>query len=82
MPRPGLVQTGDGPAGGIAVEVWELSHHAVGALLSRVPAPLGFGPVTLDDGAVVTGFVAPAEAVRGAEDVSGHGGWRAYCSAR
>jgi allophanate hydrolase len=78
VPRPGLVSTGDGPADGIAVEVWELSHHAVGALLSRVPAPLGFGPVTLDDGSVVTGFVAPAEAVIGARDVSGYGGWRGF----
>jgi allophanate hydrolase len=78
VPRPALVRTGDGPAGGIAVEVWQLSHHAVGALLASAPAPLGFGPVELDDGAVVTGFVAPPDGVRDALDVSEFGGWRAF----
>jgi allophanate hydrolase len=58
--------------------VWQLSHHAVGALLDSAPAPLGFGPVELDDGAVVTGYVAPPDGVRDALDVSGFGGWRAY----
>jgi allophanate hydrolase len=78
LPRPGLVRTGDGPAGGLPVEVWQLSHQALGALLGAVPAPLGFGPVELDDGAAVTGFLAPTEAVAGALDVTAAGGWRAY----
>jgi allophanate hydrolase len=81
IPRPALVRTGDGPAGGIAVEVWQLSHHAVGTLLDSAPAPLGFGPVELDDGAVVTGYMAPPDGVRDALDVSGFGGWRAYLDA-
>ena len=33
--RPGLVHTGDGPADGIAVEVWQVPHHAVGVLAMR-----------------------------------------------
>jgi allophanate hydrolase len=74
------VRTGDGPAEGIAVEVWQLSHQAIGALLGSVPPPLGFGPVELDDGAVVSGFLAPESAVAGAEDVTRFGGWRAYLS--
>jgi allophanate hydrolase len=81
IPRPALVRTGDGPATGIAVEVWQLPHQAVGALLGSVPAPLGFGPVELDDGTVVPGFLAAAEAVADAPDVSGFGGWRAYLDA-
>jgi allophanate hydrolase len=80
VPRPGLVNTGDGPAGGIAVEVWQLPQQAVGALLDAVPPPLGFGRVVLDDGSVVAGFTAPAEAVRDAADVSAFGGWRGYLS--
>jgi allophanate hydrolase len=82
VPRPGLVRTGDGPAGGIAVEVWQLPHQAVGALLDSVPAPLGFGPVELDDATVVSGFVAPVEAVRDAPDVTAFGGWRSYVDSR
>ncbi|MFI5907467.1 allophanate hydrolase [Dactylosporangium sp. NPDC051541] len=76
VPRPGLVDTGDGPAGGIAVEVWRLPQHAVGALLGTVPAPLGMGRVRLDDGTEVLGFLAEAHRVRDATDVSSAGGWR------
>jgi allophanate hydrolase len=83
LPRPGLVWTGDGPADGIAVEVWSLPGPAVGALLEGVPAPLGLGRVTLDDGRAVTGFMAAPGPGTGAagEDISGYGGWRAYLSA-
>jgi allophanate hydrolase len=75
--RPGLVHTGDGPEGGIAVEVWSLPQQAVGALLATIPAPLSLGRLTLDDGTPVTGFVAGPEALRG-KDISGYGGWRGY----
>jgi allophanate hydrolase len=80
VPRPGLVQTGDGPTDGIAVEVWTLPQQGVAALLGTIPAPLGLGRLTLDDGREVTGFVAEAQAMNGT-DVSGYGGWRAYLSA-
>lgn len=76
--RPGLVRTGDGPAPGIAVEVWQLAHGAVGALLDTVPAPLGFGRVALASGEQVTGFLAHGPVPAGAQDVSQHGGWREY----
>ncbi|WP_199486160.1 MULTISPECIES: allophanate hydrolase [Micromonospora] len=75
--RPGLVFTGDGPDGGIAVEVWQLPQQAVGALLGSIPPPLGLGPVGLDDGTTVTGFLASEHGVRDARDVSAAGGWRA-----
>jgi allophanate hydrolase len=82
VPRPGLVRTGDGPADGIAVEVWQLPQPAIGALLAMVAAPLGVGPVELDDGSVVQGFVTPSEEVHDAVDVSRFGGWRAYTLSR
>ncbi|HET9518147.1 MAG TPA: allophanate hydrolase, partial [Actinoplanes sp.] len=80
VPRPGLVHTGDGPANGIAVEVWQLSHQAVGALLDTIPAPLGLGRVGLDDGSTVIGFLAEQHAVADATDVSDTGSWRAAMS--
>jgi allophanate hydrolase len=80
--RPGLVRTGDGPAGGIAVEVWELPEQGVGALLGSVPAPLGLSRVQLDDGTSVTGFLAEAAGVEGARDLSSYGGWRAFVRAQ
>jgi allophanate hydrolase len=79
--RPGLVRTGDGPAGGQAVEVWELPHQGVGALLSAIGAPLGLGRVVLDDGSDVCGFLAEAGAVVDAVDISEFGGWRDYLAA-
>jgi allophanate hydrolase len=77
VPRPGLVHTGDGPAAGIAVEVWQVPHQALGALLDTVPEPLGLGRVRLDDGTAVTGFLATERGVRDAVDVTSAGGWRA-----
>ncbi|GAA1758803.1 allophanate hydrolase [Luedemannella helvata] len=79
--RPGLVRTGDGPAGGVAVEVWQLPHQGVGALLDLIPAPLGLGRVELDDGTLVTGFLAEEYATRDATDVTHHGSWRAALAA-
>lgn len=75
--RPALVHTGDGPAGGIAVEVYDLPEQGLGALLGSVPAPLGLGRVVLDDGSEVTGFIAEAPRLGGAADISHLGGWRA-----
>ena len=78
-PRPGLVPAGDGPLGGIALEVWELPEQAVGALLDTVPAPLSLGRVRLADGAEVAGFLTTEP---GGEDISRFGGWRAYLRQR
>jgi allophanate hydrolase len=73
--RPGLVRTGDGPATGIAVEVWRLPQQSIGALLASVPPPLALGRVHLDDGTDAPGFVAT---VADGVDITGHGGWRGY----
>jgi allophanate hydrolase len=80
--RPGLVRTGDGPADGIALELWDLPHQGVGALLDLIPSPLGLGRVALEDGRQVTGFLSETAGVVGATDISDHGGWRAYLSAQ
>lgn len=79
--RPGLVRAGDGPAGGIALEVWDLPHQGVGQLADLVPAPLGLGTVQLADGTGVLGFLAEAAGLPGAVDVSAAGGWRAHLAA-
>ena len=76
--RPGLARTGDGPPAGIAVEVWQLDHRAVGALLDLVPAPLGFGRVALADGGEVLGFLLQGGVPSGAQDLTEFGGWREY----
>jgi len=82
VPRPALVRGGDGPADGIAVELWELPLAGVGQLLGRIPAPLGLGRVQLADGTAVTGFVAEQGRLAGTIDVSAAGGWRQHLRQR
>ena len=78
--RPGLLRTGDGPSGGIAVELWDLPHQGVGQLAGMIPSPLGLGTVQLADGTGVLGFLVESAGVAGATDISAYGGWRAYVS--
>ncbi|HEY0033597.1 MAG TPA: allophanate hydrolase [Devosia sp.] len=81
-PKPGLIREPGYAGGGLAVEVWALPPAAFGEFVARIPAPLGIGKVTLDDGSVASGFLCEAHALAGAEEITHHGGWRAYLAAR
>jgi allophanate hydrolase len=76
-PKPGLVFDGTG-AGAVEVEIWEMDEGAFGSFVALIPAPLGIGTLTLEDGRTVKGFLCEAHAVRGAEDITPLGGWRAW----
>lgn len=54
-PRPGLVRVNTGGSA-IALEVWQLPLENYGKLVASVPAPLGFGTLTLQDGQQVAGL--------------------------
>ncbi|HVU05586.1 MAG TPA: allophanate hydrolase [Polyangiaceae bacterium] len=77
-PKPGLVFDPSFAGTGIEIEVWSLDAAAFGAFVDEVPPPLAIGTVTLEDGSTVNGFVCEPAALRGATDVTSHGGWRAY----
>jgi len=77
-PKPGLVREPGFAGPGIEVEVWRLSSTKFGELVARVPAPLAIGSVALADGSARRGFLCEPWAVRDAEDITRHGGWRAY----
>jgi len=79
-PRPGLLRADRGAA--IEVEVWEMPADRFGGFVDIVPAPLGIGTVTLEDGREVRGFLCEAYAAQGARDITGLGGWRAFVGAR
>jgi len=81
-PKPGLLRVADGGGASIKAEVWTLDPAAFGAFVSRIPSPLGIGTIRLEDGGAVKGFLVEAEAVKGAEDISRFGGWRAYLKSR
>jgi allophanate hydrolase len=76
--RPGLLRAAKGAT--IAGEVWALPTAAIGALLAKVPPPLGFGTVVLEDGPCL-GFLAEAAGVEGARDITEYGDWRAWLAA-
>jgi allophanate hydrolase len=77
--RPGMLRASDGTA--IDGEVWALPTAAIGALLALVPPPLGFGTVELSDGPCL-GFLAEAQGIAEATEITQHGGWRAWFAAK
>jgi len=80
LPRPGLVRTTqDGMA--ILGELWQVPLAGFGAFVAGIPAPLGIGDVTLEDGSVVKGFLCEASATTQAPDITWLGGWRAWLEA-
>jgi hypothetical protein len=75
--RPGLLRV---DKGGVAIEleVWRLPIESYGTFVSGVPAPLGFGTLTLVDGRAVNGFLCEHYATLNAVDISHLIGWRNY----
>lgn len=80
--RPGLLRVPPDEGAALAVEVWAMHAAQVGALLARIPPPLGLGTVLLADGTAPKGFLVEAEGTRGAEDITRFGGWRGFLAAR
>ncbi len=78
-PKPGLVRSPEG-GGSIALEVWALPPAAFGLFVSKIPAPLVIGRITLEDGTAVSGFLCESFAVSGATDITASGGWRRFLS--
>ncbi len=76
--RPGLLRVSAGQGHAIATEVWALKTEAFGSFVAGVPAPLGIGTTRLADGTTPKGFIVEPEGIKGAEDISRFGGWRAY----
>ncbi|WP_422089095.1 allophanate hydrolase [Variovorax sp.] len=82
-PKPGLQRVVEGDEGAaIALEVWAVPLAQVGSFLALIPPPLGLGSVELADGSWVKGFICEGHALAGAQDVTLHGGWRAYVASR
>jgi allophanate hydrolase len=79
-PRPGLIRDkrGGDAGGAIEVEVWEIPSSAFGGFVEGIPAPLGIGTVTLEDGQQVKGFLCEAHATKGAREITGLGSWRQF----
>jgi allophanate hydrolase len=79
--RPGMLHVAAGGAM-IAGEVWAVPAASIGPFLAEIPPPLGFGQVALEDGHRILGFLAEAEGVASAPDITGLGGWRAHLASK
>jgi allophanate hydrolase len=79
--KPGLLRVAASFGVEIAVEIWAMPPDGFGRFVAAVPPPLSIGSVQLADGRIVKGFLVEAEAVSGARDISGFGGWRAFVAA-
>ena len=62
----------------VAVEVWLVPLAGLGVILSQEPPGLAIGKVTLHDGEEVLGVIGESLTVEGKQEISEHGGWRAY----
>ncbi len=80
-PRPALIRD-DAAGASIEAEVWELNPAAFGDFVSKIPAPLGIGKVLLENGTEVSGFIAESRATAGAEEITPHGGWKAWLASK
>ncbi|HET7867082.1 MAG TPA: allophanate hydrolase, partial [Burkholderiaceae bacterium] len=80
-PKPGLARVAEGGSA-IELEVYDMPQEALGSFLALIPPPLGLGSVELADGRWVKGFICEPLALAGAQDISVHGGWRAYLRSR
>ncbi|PTM51792.1 hypothetical protein C8P69_10979 [Phreatobacter oligotrophus] len=79
--RPGLIRVADGTGAAIACEVWALPAEGFGTFVDGIPSPLGIGTLRLADGTRPKGFLVEPEGLAGAEEITAHGGWRAYMAA-
>lgn len=79
-PKPGLVKDSNKGAS-VEVELYRLTVKAFGQLVADIPAPLGIGTVTLEDGRNVKGFICEPWAIHGAREITQYGGWRSYLTA-
>ncbi len=79
--RPGLLRV-NAHGAEIELEVWQLPIENYGDFVAGVPAPLGFGTLTLADGSLVNGFMCEAYATQDATDISSLKGWRAYIASK
>jgi allophanate hydrolase len=80
--RPGLLRVPDGTGVAIELEIWALPIEGFGRFVAAVPPPLAIGSIRLSDGRLVKGFLAEAQAVTGARNISSFGSWRAFVAAQ
>ncbi len=80
-PRPGMVRDSSSEAA-LELEVWSMPLENFGAFMVQIASPLCIGTVYLEDGTPVYGFLCESDPLKGAEEITAHGGWKNYLAAR
>ncbi len=81
-PKPGLVRDEGFQGPGIEVEVWAVPENELGSFVAAVPAPLGIGSATLENGEVVKCFICEPDGIKGATDITHFASWRAFLASQ
>jgi len=81
-PKPGLVREDGFQGHGIEVEIWAVPEDEFGSFVAGVPAPLGIGNATLEDGTTVKCFICEPYALENAKEITHFGGWRAFLASQ
>ena len=79
--HPAMLRVASGGAA-IAVEVWSVPAAGLADILGKEPPGLCIGKVRLDDDSEVLGVLGEPILCEGQREITAHGGWRAYLTAR
>ena len=79
--HPAMLRTKEGGEK-ISLELWELPPAGLASILQAEPAGLAIGKVVLEDGNEVLGMLGEPWLCAAAPEITRHGGWREYLSAR
>lgn len=66
----------------VALEIWDVPVAGVSTVLQQEPPGLCIGKVKLQDGSFVLGVLGEASLCDGQQEITQHGGWRAYCATK
>ena len=80
--HPAMIRVTDDSGTAVELEVWEVPVDGLAAILLKEPPGLTIGKVTLDDGSEVLGVLGEPALVEGQQEITGHGGWRAYLASK
>lgn len=81
-----MVKVLDKSGTAVYLEIFRMPIDSVGRFLEQIPAPLGLGTVTLDDGSSTVGFICEGyvaqEKSSCIQDITHLGSWHAYLDSK
>ena len=79
--HPAMLRVAEGGRA-VSVEVWAVPGEGIAAILLAEPPGLSIGKVKLADGRTVLGVLGEPILCEGREEITTHGGWRAYIAGK